>query len=80
MKGLEGKNGGVKQFKVFQEDIATLKFFLIPDDNFGESAKTYIKEQCLQHFGPDMNIRLKCVDFIPREKSGKLKDFVSLVR
>lgn len=80
MKGLEGKHGGVKQFKVIQKDFTTLQFLLITDDNFNERSISYIKQQCVQHFGPNMNVELQCVDFIPREKSGKLKDFVSLVR
>lgn len=77
MKGLEGRRGGVKQFKVIQENLSNLIFLLVPDDTFNDDVMAYIKKQCLFYFGPDMNIDFEICDFIQREKSGKLKDFVS---
>lgn len=79
MKSFEAKYGGVKHFKVVQEDLSTLKFFIVPDKNFKEDSIKYIKDKCSEYFGPEMDIKFECVKFISREKSGKLKDFVSLI-
>ncbi|THB80832.1 MAG: phenylacetate--CoA ligase family protein [Desulfobacteraceae bacterium] len=77
MKGLDEKFGGVIQFKVFQKQVDTLEFFIVPEKKLPDSALEYVREKCTESFGPMMHVEFNIVDSIPRESSGKLRDFVS---
>lgn len=79
MKGLEEKHGGVVQFKAFQKELDHLDLCLVPDNTFVVQANEYLKEQCRKTFGEKMQVTFKLVDHIPREPSGKMRDFVSLL-
>lgn len=77
MKGLEEKQGGVVQFKVFQKEVDHLELYLVPDKKFNTGAKKYIIDRFKQIFGEKMRVDFQVVDSIPREPSGKMRDFVS---
>lgn len=79
MKGLAEKHGGIIQFKVFQRKLDSLEFLLIPDRTFSHETEQYLRNQCIKHFGEKMKVDFKIVDIIPRERSGKLRDFISTI-
>ena len=79
MKGLEERHGGVIQFKVFQRELDRLEFYIVPDNTFGAEAKKYLNDRCKQTFGENMRVEFELVDSIPREPSGKIRDFVSTI-
>jgi phenylacetate-CoA ligase len=78
MKSYENDIGGVVQFKVIQDSINELSFFLITDSPFTKASELYIKNKCRETFGESMHIHLRVVTSLPRELSGKLRDFVPL--
>ncbi len=77
MKGYESMYGGVNQYKVIQNDISSLEFLIIPNQNFTDESKQYIISRCQKEFGREMSITVTPVNYIQREKSGKLRDFIS---
>jgi len=79
MKGLDEKDGGVIQFKAKQSEMDSLELLLVPDSNFSAKSEEYIKVRCREHFGEKMRVKIKLIDSIPREQSGKLRDFVSTI-
>lgn len=79
MKGLDEKNGGVAQFKVFQNNHNELDFLLVPNRKYLSSTEDYLRTKCLEHFGREFKINIRISDYIPREPSGKLRDFVSTI-
>jgi len=70
----ECKNS-IKQFKITQNKY---NFFveIIPDQNFNQNAVTYIKKRMFEEIGDEIQIEVKIVANIPREKSGKLRVFI----
>ena len=76
MKGLAGKGGGIKSFKVYQKTQDQLKVMLVTNDNFSEQSLEILRKEFERHFGPRMQVDFEFLDHIPRERSGKLRDFV----
>jgi phenylacetate-CoA ligase len=79
MKGLDEKYGGVLQFRVYQHKLDNLDFMLVCDGSYTINAEKYIFEKCKNIFGDSFSININYAEFIPREKSGKFRDFVSIV-
>ena len=73
------KNGGIKQFKVFQNEINKLEFHIMKDQNFDKTTTNYITKKLRDIIGDDLQINYKFVTNIEREKSGKLRYFVSMI-
>ena len=79
MKGLEEKHGGVKQFKVIQTSLTNIDFIIVPGPDYTSLAEQYIIAMCKKHFGATMRVSIQIVSIIEREKSGKLRDFISKI-
>jgi phenylacetate-CoA ligase len=76
MKGLTDKGGGIKSFKVHQKDKDRLKVLLVKDKGFTQKSLEFLSREFQRHFGPEMHVDFEFCDAIPREQSGKLRDFV----
>lgn len=76
MKGLASKKGGVRCFKVYQENVDRLRIQLVADRNFSDSSLKFLNRELTKYFGPAMRIDFEFCNSIPREESGKLRDFV----
>lgn len=79
MKDLADKYGGVGQFKVYQEAINKIRIKIVKDKKFSRRTIQYLDKELHQYLGESMNINYEFVEMIPRDKSGKLRDFVSLI-
>ena len=79
MKGLTDKGGGIKSFKVYQKAQDRLKVMLVKDKKFKQKSLEFLSKEFQRHFGPEMKIDFEFCDAIPREQSGKLRDFVQEV-
>lgn len=75
MKGFMAKGGGIKQFKVIQEAKDRLTFQIVKAQGFNESKINYIDQKIRSYFGERMGIDYQFAEAIPRDPSGKLKDF-----
>ncbi|GAB4345899.1 MAG: hypothetical protein Kow0099_26620 [Candidatus Abyssubacteria bacterium] len=76
MKGLAEKGGGVRSFKVYQKAQDRLSVLLVKDSHFTENTLQFLMKEFERHFGPEMQVNFEFCESIPREKSGKLRDFV----
>jgi phenylacetate-CoA ligase len=76
MKGLFDNGGGVKQFKAYQKTQNKILLQVVKDKNFTDKTISYLNNRIREHLGKDMIIDYNFVDLIPREPSGKLRDFV----
>ncbi len=79
LKDITGRNGGIKQYKIYQRNIGALEFEIIKDSTFSISTEDYLKKKILENFGRETRISIRYVDVIEREPSGKLRYFVSKI-
>ena len=69
---------GLRQFQVVQEARDRIVVQIIRGRGMAETAPDEIREQLMPILG-DVTIEVHEVDHIPREKSGKLRQFISQV-
>ena len=69
---------GLRQFQVIQEAHDRIVVQIIPGRGMAETAPDEIREQLKPILG-DVEIEVREVDAIPRERSGKLRQFISHV-
>ncbi|GAH17290.1 unnamed protein product [marine sediment metagenome] len=69
---------GLRQFQVIQEDYDRIVVQIIPGRGMAPTALDAIREQLTPILG-DVTIEVREVNFIPRQKSGKLRQFISHV-
>ncbi|MBU1389738.1 MAG: hypothetical protein KKE62_16120 [Proteobacteria bacterium] len=79
IKDFMEKHGGIKQFKVRQVAIDKLEFHFVIDHSSKKKIELYIKKQVLDKFGSDMKVAFIYHDYISRERSGKLRDFETVL-
>jgi len=79
LKELAFKKGSIAQYKVIQNKLDNLEFQLVPGETYSFTSEAFLRDKCLKYFGKIMDIKINLVDHIPREKSGKLRDFVSTI-
>lgn len=68
-----------KQYKVYQTAVSELKIEIIKGPDFSERLLKNMDRELHQSLGSGMNIHYEFVSDIPRDRSGKLRDFVSLL-
>lgn len=66
-----------EQFKVIQENIDKFKIQIVPNKSFSQKDMDKIIKESNNVLGNDVVIDIELVEEIPREKSGKMKTFVS---
>jgi phenylacetate-CoA ligase len=69
-----------EQYKVTQETINKIVIQIVPGKNFSQEDVVKIKNESKNVLGNDVEIEIKLVDMIPREKSGKMKPIISKVK
>lgn len=79
MKGLQDVGGGVSQFRVEQDALDSLIITVVPDKKYSSLTEKFLSDKCREVFGPKFRIGIVTIDHIPREASGKLRDFISRV-
>lgn len=69
---------GLFQYKLIQEDFEKFKLFYSPKEIINDNLKRYIKNNFQKHIN-NIHINFIGVDSIPKDKSGKLRKFISLI-
>lgn len=80
LKNITGKNGGIKQYKVYQKEKGHLEIEYIKGKNFNKNTLDLLFINTKKQLGEDIKITTREVEIIEREKSGKLRYFVSVVK
>lgn len=71
----EGYKGSIKQYRVIQNENKFLMEF-VPGENYTEEVSDIIKKRMHKEIGQEIEIEIKLVPQIKREKSGKLRIFI----
>lgn len=71
--------GYALQFKAYQENINSLKIYLVPNDNYNIHTEATVKKILQRYLGEEINIEIIQVEKIPFETTGKFRYFVSNV-
>jgi phenylacetate-CoA ligase len=73
---------GVAEGQVVQEALTHLVINIAPTRDYHESDARTIRERLVTRYGlgPDMNIEIRLLEHIPREKSGKFRPVISRLR
>ncbi|MBU1012619.1 MAG: hypothetical protein KKG99_06415 [Bacteroidetes bacterium] len=79
MKGISEKNTNLKQFRVIQKSENIFSYQLV-GDSVGNVIEKYIINKTKDVLGDDIIVEIKYVDYLPREKSGKFRDFIPYKR
>lgn len=69
----------VKESQIVQESVDKIIVKVVPREEFSEKDIGKLIEEFQKRLGNDMEIEIKIVDKIPREKSGKFKAVISKV-
>ena len=69
---------GIKSYKIIQEKVTNIVIEIVPDNNtiYDEGQ---ISEEISSIFGETIDVKIKIVDEIKREQSGKLRKIISKV-
>lgn len=70
---------GIAAFKVVQETLARVVVQIVPGDNCGSQVEGLITSGIKARLGQSVDVQVRRVDDIPREKSGKFRYVQSLV-
>lgn len=64
---------GIIQFQVIQNELESIEVLVISTSDFSSGQQGKFISALAERFGPEVNIDLKLVDEIPKEKSGKFR-------
>ena len=71
------KDDSVHEFKMYQTAIDRVKIQIVKSPLFNAASESHLINNLRTSLGTDMNISFEYLERIPREKSGKLRYFVS---
>ena len=78
MEDSKRMNLGVDAFQVIQIDYDKLKIKVVPGASYNKNTEGFIRNRIKDGFGHDTYIEFDKVEFIPREKSGKMRVVVGM--
>ena len=78
MEDSKRMNLGVDAFQVIQIDYDKLKIKIVPGESYNQNTENFIRNRIRDGFGHDTYIEFDKVEFIPREKSGKMRVVVGM--
>ena len=68
---------GIKQFKVYQKSVDTFYVEIVKDSKFSNKAVEFFIQKMKEFIGDNAKINIEFIPKIPRERTGKLRYFVS---
>jgi len=71
---------GVARFKAYQKALDELEIYIEPVDKISEGQLNEFRLRLKKAISPNMNIVFHIVDQVPRERSGKLRYFTSMIK
>ena len=71
------KDDAVEEFKMYQKDINQFKVQIVKSPTFNNDSEKMLTEKLMSKLNKQINIEYEYLTRIPREKSGKLRYFVS---
>ncbi|MHC0552855.1 phenylacetate--CoA ligase family protein [Salinicoccus sp. CNSTN-B1] len=78
-RAVEGLEDKVISYQFIQEDLKNFIINMVIEPDFTKQDETVFKNRIIRRLGKDSRYRINYVDFIPREKSGKLRFLINEV-
>ena len=69
--------GGIKHFRVIQKKESEFQVEVVPDENYTSKTMEYLASEFKRFLGKEIILDVREVDEISRDKSGKLRYFIS---
>jgi phenylacetate-CoA ligase len=79
-KKIMEESGNIKEFKVVQTKIDTFEINYLSEEELTEAKRTFISKTLVQFLEPELTFIFIRKEQLDRTESGKLKQFVSLVK
>ena len=79
-KSIISNDGNVKEFIIEQIELNSFKIQYVADNELEEKEKLNIQQAVFEYLENDLNLIFERADVLKRSKSGKLKQFVSLIK
>ena len=79
-KSIISNDGNVKEFVIEQTELDTFKIQYASEKELSEQEKLDIQKSIFEYLENDLKLIFERVDVLKRSKSGKLKQFVSLIK
>jgi len=79
-KSVMKDTGAVKEIKVIQTTLNTFKIHYASDNELSEKQMNNIKKALYEYLEPNLEVKFHKFDQLERSKSGKLKQFTSLIK
>ena len=64
---------GIIQFQVIQNELSRVEVLVFATNEFNKSEQVKFKQALAERFGPEMEIKINCVEDIAKEQSGKFR-------
>ncbi len=78
-RALESMGLGIGEYVVVQKSLERLALLVNRDTELSEEVERYMREQLGRFLGEDVQLTVERVDALPRDKSGKIRYFISEV-
>lgn len=78
-KSIISNDGNVKEFIIEQTKLDTFKILYVADNELSQQEKLAIQKSIFEYLEKGLNLSFERIDVLKRSKSGKLKQFISLV-
>jgi phenylacetate-CoA ligase len=69
---------GIDAFQVIQSGLNELTLKIVPGRGYGSATEAFVRSYLRERFHPDVQLSLRAVDHIERERSGKMRLVVGL--
>src|SRR5690606_28158838 len=79
-KSIMSNDGNVKEFIVEQTELDTFKIQYVADNVLSQQEKLEVQKAIFEYLEKDLKVIFERAAVLKRNKSGKLKQFVSLVK
>jgi len=79
-RSLIENNGGVKKFKVIQNEIDRITFQIVKDKNFEEGNLQALVKKTHEYLSPDIQVDFEFFTELPHRTGGKIIHFVSKIQ
>jgi len=79
-KSIMEDSGKIKEIKVIQTTLSTFKVEYVAEKSLTKKEQNHIKKALLEYLEPNLSIDFIRLKSLVRSKSGKLKQFTSLIK
>ena len=77
LKEVSSGHVSIGQFRIIQKSLDAIEVKLVTQRELGQNILELIRDRFSTKLGDQIQVEIECVDQIPKDRSGKLRCFVS---